>query len=306
MERGFHAFFRHYYNLRGLLRRVDPSLGMLAPLADYPIMTPERTLSFTGLSRHPLIGILQLVRRTTMRLRDLARVDVRAAVAMLRFDGATTYARFDRRTAKAYLDDLRFPLAVRRLLFDVFAHSFFNPEAEMSAAELLMMFHFYFFANPEGLVFDVARRPFSAALWQPLSRHLEARGAELALGEQVARIAPGAGGFAIETRSGGRVRARLVGAGSPAAGRGLPRARFAGVARSDRAARGHAAVRRVADLARRPDRTRARAVRRHDGDGPARQHLPLSPLRGRESRVGGAHRRRGRRAPRLCDPDRRR
>ena len=30
----------------------------------------------------------------------------------------------------------------RRMLFDVFAHSFFNPEEEMSAAELLMMFHF--------------------------------------------------------------------------------------------------------------------------------------------------------------------
>ncbi len=28
MNRGFHAFFRQYYNLRALLRRVDPALGM--------------------------------------------------------------------------------------------------------------------------------------------------------------------------------------------------------------------------------------------------------------------------------------
>ena len=27
MERGFHAFFRQYYNLRQLLRRVDPELA---------------------------------------------------------------------------------------------------------------------------------------------------------------------------------------------------------------------------------------------------------------------------------------
>lgn len=37
MSRGFHAFFRQYYNLRGLLRRVDPRLGSLTPLPDYPL-----------------------------------------------------------------------------------------------------------------------------------------------------------------------------------------------------------------------------------------------------------------------------
>src|SRR5688572_11130058 len=34
MERGFHAFFRQYYNLRGLMRRVDPSLSRLRELTD--------------------------------------------------------------------------------------------------------------------------------------------------------------------------------------------------------------------------------------------------------------------------------
>ena len=29
MNRGFHAFFRQYYNLRALLRRIDPALSML-------------------------------------------------------------------------------------------------------------------------------------------------------------------------------------------------------------------------------------------------------------------------------------
>jgi isorenieratene synthase len=205
MERGFHAFFRHYYNLRALLRRVDPALGLLMPLEDYPIVGPDGAQSFAGLSRHPLINIIQLVRRTTaLRVRDLARVDARAALAMLRFDVEETYAAYDRHTAKAYLDGLRFPAAARRFLFDVFAHSFFNPEAEMSAAELLMMFHFYFFANPEGLVFDVARRPFSTGLWQPLARYLEACGAELCPREDVVELARQPGGFSIATAAGRR------------------------------------------------------------------------------------------------------
>lgn len=37
MSRGFHAFFRQYYNLRGLLRRTDPVLERLTPLPDYPL-----------------------------------------------------------------------------------------------------------------------------------------------------------------------------------------------------------------------------------------------------------------------------
>lgn len=205
MERGFHAFFRHYYNLRALLRRADPALDVLAPLDDYPIVTPDGAQSFAGLSRHPLISVLQLVRRTpALGVRDLARVDARAALAMLRFDVERTYAAYDGRTAKAYLDRLGFPAVARRFLFDVFAHSFFNPEAEMSAAELLMMFHFYLFANPEGLVFDVARRPFSTGLWQPLARYLAARGARLRVGEDVVAIGRRARGFTIATAEGVR------------------------------------------------------------------------------------------------------
>lgn len=34
MERGFHAFFRQYYNLRALMRRVDPELKSLVPMDD--------------------------------------------------------------------------------------------------------------------------------------------------------------------------------------------------------------------------------------------------------------------------------
>ena len=41
MSRGFHAFFRQYYNLRALLRRADPGLARLRPVADYPLQRPD-------------------------------------------------------------------------------------------------------------------------------------------------------------------------------------------------------------------------------------------------------------------------
>jgi isorenieratene synthase len=211
MERGFHAFFRQYYNLRALLRRVDPDLRRFVPLEDYPIHGPHgATLSFRGLPRTTPANLLALIRRApAFGVRDLARVDFRRALEMLTFERRRTYARRDAMTAETYLDSLRFPPAARRLFFDVFAHSFFNPEGDMSAGELLMMFHFYFTGNPEGLVFDVANAPFSTAIWDPFSRYLEGLGVTLRLGDRAHSLERANGGWRV-TCDGGEARAEDV------------------------------------------------------------------------------------------------
>ncbi len=190
MERGFHAFFRQYYNLRALLRRIDPGLSRLTPVTDYPLLGPDGLVeSFAGLPKIPIVNLISLVRRSsTMTLRDALRVDDTLGRAMMAYDPIATYAKYDHMSAREFLDKLGFPPRARQMLFDVFAHSFFNPEAELSAAELMMMFHFYFIGNPEGIVFDVLDGPFSTRLWQPMQRHLEALGVRVRLGESVASV----------------------------------------------------------------------------------------------------------------------
>jgi isorenieratene synthase len=202
MERGFHAFFRQYYNVRSLLRRIDPPLRQLLPLVDYPILGPGGAVqSFERLPILPPFNVATLVWRTrVLGWRDLLRTDKNAALAMMRYDAARTYGHYDGRTARDYLDSLGFPLHARRMLFDVFSHSFFNPEDQMSAGEMLMMFHFYFLGNPEGLVFDVLCEPFSDALWRPFARYLNGLGAT---------IRTGAAAKAIEQAEDGRWRVTL-------------------------------------------------------------------------------------------------
>ncbi len=195
MERGFHAFFRQYYNLRALLRRVDPALSMLRQLDDYPILGPRGLVqSFAGLPKRTPWNVFALTRRTqTIGLSDLLRINARAALEMLRYDVDKTYARFDARSARDYLNSLAFPPDARRMLFDVFSRSFFTPDDNMSAAELLMLFHFYFVGNPEGLLFDVMRRPFSSAIWTPFERYLADLGVDLRTGcrvQAIERIGP--------------------------------------------------------------------------------------------------------------------
>lgn len=204
MERGFHAFFRQYHNLRALMRRVDPALASLAPLHDYPLLGPGGAAeSFAGLPTSTPLNLVELVRRTpTLGLADLMRVNVPRAVEMLSFDPTLTYERWDDVSAREYLDSLRFPGAARHMLFDVFAHSFFNPEEAYSAAELLAMFHFYFLGNPDGLVFDVMRRPFGVALFEPLARYLESLGVTLRRGVSVEAIVREPGRVQVRTGEG--------------------------------------------------------------------------------------------------------
>lgn len=204
MERGFHAFFRQYYNVHALLRRVDPDLSRLLPLKDYPVLAPGGAVqSFEGLPTRAPWNVVALVRAAeTFRYRDLLKVRGVGALEMLRYHPRRTYRLYDRETAAAYLDSLRFPPAARRMLFDVFSHSFFNPEDEMSAAELLMMFHFYFMANREGLVFDVLDDEFEASLWAPQRRRLEGLGVRFRLGTDVTGMARTSGGWTATCGSG--------------------------------------------------------------------------------------------------------
>lgn len=200
MERGFHAFFRQYYNLRQLLRRVDPQLGFLSATTDYPILTPTGNESFAGLRHSPLRNVATLTWRTeTLGLRDLVKVNVPAAMEMLRFERARTYGQFDRQTAGAYLDSLRFPPLARQRLLHVFAHSCFNPQADMSAAELLQMMHFYFTANHDGLVFDVANQPFSNCIFTPLGKLLERQGVVLRTGVSARALVRDNDGWVVDT-----------------------------------------------------------------------------------------------------------
>ncbi len=193
VEHGFHGFFRQYYNWHNVLRRIDPSLSFLRPAGRYPVISrqwPEE--HFSGLPKRPPVNLLALVLRSpSLRLRELRGVDGRAAVPLLNFSADETYRQFDRISAKDFLDALGMPPRARASLFDVFAHSFFNHQEDMSAAEMIMQFHFYFLRNPEGLDFDAPAQDYETAIWSPLAGQLRALGADIRTSTAVEQVEPG-------------------------------------------------------------------------------------------------------------------
>ena len=181
MNRGFHAFFRQYYNLRALLRRVDPGLSMLTPVDDYPLIDGKgRRDTFRGLPTTPPFNALAFALRSpTFRLRDLIRLNARAAAPLAAVSVPDIYRRLDHVDAESFLRDINFPEAARHLAFEVFSRSFFSEPDDLSAAELAAMFHIYFLGSSEGLVFDVSSANFDAALWNPLGRYLQSIGVRI-------------------------------------------------------------------------------------------------------------------------------
>ncbi|MFH9728421.1 FAD-dependent oxidoreductase [Streptomyces sp. NPDC017254] len=196
MSRGFHAFFRQYYNLRGLLRRTDPALARLAGLPDYPLLHADGTRdSFRHVPRTPPWSALGFVALSpSFALWDLRAMDPVAALPLLDVRVPDVYHRLDNISAYDFLETVRFPERARHLAFEVFSRSFFADPRQLSAAEMALMFHIYFLGSAEGLLFDVPRSPFPTALWDPLAGYLRRHGAELRTGSAVEHVAPARGG----------------------------------------------------------------------------------------------------------------
>lgn len=208
MSRGFHAFFRQYYNLRGLLRRIDPSLDSLTKLPDYPLRHSAGLYdSFARVPRTPPLSAVGFVALSpTFGWRDLARMDPRAALPLLDVRVPDVYERFDDVSAHDFLARIKFPAAARHLAFEVFSRSFFADPRELSAAELVLMFHIYFLGSSEGLLFDVPDEPFPQALWDPLGRYLEGHGVRVRTGSAVESVTPADDGGLYVTTEGRTVR----------------------------------------------------------------------------------------------------
>ncbi len=201
MSRGFHAFFRQYYNLRALLTRTDPRLDRLTPLADYPLLDAHgRIDTFAGLPRTPPWNAVAFALRSpTFTRKDLLRLSGREALPLATVSVPDIYHRLDRTDAATFLDTINFPPAAKHLAFEVFSRSFFADPRELSAAELATMFHLYFLGSSEGLVFDVPAEPFPQALWDPLADYLSGRRVDIRTGTTVTGLGRTPDGFAIES-----------------------------------------------------------------------------------------------------------
>jgi isorenieratene synthase len=188
VEHGFHAFFRQYYNLNRFLDRLGLRASF-AEIEDYLIIDRHgRELRFGDIETAPALNILELGRRGFYRWRDVMPRATRERLdAMVRFDMVHTYEALDAVPFGRFCDEASLPDELR-VSFRTFARAFFSDEADLSTADVIRAFHFYYLSHDHGLMYDYPLGDYETTLLTPMRRHLEDHGVDVRLGTAVRGI----------------------------------------------------------------------------------------------------------------------
>ena len=173
VEHGFHAFFRQYYNLRRMLKKIGAYQNLI-PIPDYLIKTlQEGNFSFKNISTTPLLNLLSLKKTGIYTIRDiLTNPQFSRMMYFLKYKQENTFHKFDHTTFREFADQTHLP-PLMRLMFTTFSRAFFAEPHLISLAELIKSFHFYFLSNNAGLLYDVLNDDFELTLWAPLRSYLQ-------------------------------------------------------------------------------------------------------------------------------------
>jgi isorenieratene synthase len=109
-------------------------------------------------------------------------------IALLRYDPARTFARYDDVSFDDFADQADLPPALR-VVFSSFARAFFATPDRMSAAEVIKSFHFFYLSHDAGLLYDYPADAYGRTLLGPMRSRLDANGTSVRLGADVGAIA---------------------------------------------------------------------------------------------------------------------
>ncbi len=185
IEHGFHAFFRHYYNLRRFLDRsgVTPHL---TPIDDYLILEEsKKQWRFKDVEASPVLNLIALARGGLYRFSDiLFGPALHKMDAFLKYDPEQTFAEHDTTSYAQFAAEAQLPKALT-LVFNTFARAFFADADRLSMAELLKSFHFFYLSHDHGLLYDYPAGDYQQTVLGPIRAHLESLDVTIELGRGV-------------------------------------------------------------------------------------------------------------------------
>ena len=180
VEHGFHAFFRHYYNLNHFLDRLGLREAF-EPIDDYTILGHDgKAYGFASLHRTPILNLISLLGTGMMKIRDVFRPEMKRMQSMMEYDERETFQRWDDISFQTFADDVRLPRELQ-LVFNSFSRAFFASPEDMSMAELIKSFHFYYLSHDHGLLYDIPNDDHEYTVLAPIRAHLEAHGVQIHL-----------------------------------------------------------------------------------------------------------------------------
>lgn len=198
VSHGYHAFFRHYYNLNRFLDALG-ARQRFAAISDYRILLPGGAeISFDDRETTPVLNLLSMADQGLYRLGDVLRAPTRDAMGVfLEYDAVATPERLDHLSFQEF--DRRAKLPPRlKMAFNTFARAFFANEDRLSMAELVKGFHSYYLGHAGGLVYDHPTEDYEAAFLAAIRARLDAFGVTVKLSSRVAGLERSGDGFTLQ------------------------------------------------------------------------------------------------------------
>jgi carotenoid phi-ring synthase / carotenoid chi-ring synthase len=199
VDHGFHAFFRHYYNLRSFMEKIGAT-EHLKTIDDYLVLAKDRRqFSFKNVETTPVLNILSLGRNKFFKFRDvLLRPSSWRMGEFLEYDEAKTFAKYDSSSFAEFAREASLPKSLQ-LIFNTFARAFFAPADKLSAAELMKSFHFFYLSHNHGLLYDYFDTDYQEALIQPATRYLNQHNVAIKLSKSVEETRRDDDAFIVES-----------------------------------------------------------------------------------------------------------
>ena len=185
VDHGFHAFFRHYYNLRSFMEKIGATEGFKS-IDDYLVLAKDgKRFSFKNVETTPVLNILSLGRNRFFKFRDVLFNPLSWKMGeFLEYDEAKTFAKYDSSSFEEFATQASLPVSLK-LIFNTFARAFFAPADKLSTAELMKSFHFFYLSHDHGLLYDYFDTDYQEALIEPASRYLNQHNVSIKLNHPV-------------------------------------------------------------------------------------------------------------------------
>ncbi|MEL7037498.1 MAG: FAD-dependent oxidoreductase [Cyanobacteria bacterium J06592_8] len=193
MEHGFHGFFPQYYNLNSIVDELHIQNNFIS-LEFYSVIFKNNQYQpevFRPSHSSFPWNIVDLAISSPNRLRWGINLTKPHHWQVFREIGGfkipNSFQRLDNLSVADWVKQ-DFPQGLYDLYFLPFAKSSLNAPDNLSVAELMQFFHFYFFGNPEGLAFNGTQQDMGTSLVQPIAKAIQDKNGEILTDVTVSNI----------------------------------------------------------------------------------------------------------------------
>lgn len=194
---GFHAFFRHYFNLNRWLDSLGGRRTFRA-IDDYAIIAQDGdVVRFGRLETTPILNLFAMSRAGIYKLTDSLHAPQRDVMGvLLEYDGPKTFRDYDHLSFADFDRFAQLPPRLR-LAFGTFSRAFFADDDKISLAELVKSFHFYYLSHDHGLLYDYPTRDYEPTILAPARARITDAGGEVRTSTPVESLAREDRGFTV-------------------------------------------------------------------------------------------------------------